>query len=235
MDELINYNGYEEFKQAVNRVLNRTVEDFVLTGYLLKQARDTDILKDSGYNDVNEFAWGEYKLDASQVSRYIRVNDKFSEGGYSPKLQEQYQGFGYAKLALMLTLPEEVVEELTPAYSKTEIQAVKEEIEEEEKITDIEVILEGQKEEQKDLGNLEKALHQIFHDEPELYKTMHETVRTPAGQNICRKCLHRMEIRSTAPVSRELDESCSICTNPKTLHCTWSGREIKNSIPGTMH
>lgn len=101
MDELINYNGYEEFKQAVNRVLNRTVEDFVLTGYLLKQARDTDILKDSGYNDVNEFAWGEYKLDASQVSRYIRVNDKFSEGGYSPKLQEQYQGFGYAKLALM--------------------------------------------------------------------------------------------------------------------------------------
>lgn len=177
MDELINYNGYEEFKQAVNRVLNRTVEDFVLTGYLLKQARDTDILQGSGYNNVNEFAWGEYKLDASQVSRYIRVNDKFSEGSYSPKLQDQYQGFGYAKLALMLTLPEEVVEELTPAYSKTEIQAVKEEIEEEEKITDIEVILEGQK----DLGNLEKALHQIFHDEPELYKTMHETVRTTCG------------------------------------------------------
>lgn len=51
MDELINYNGYEEFKQAVNRVLNRTVEDFVLTGYLLKQARDTDILQGSGYAD----------------------------------------------------------------------------------------------------------------------------------------------------------------------------------------
>lgn len=97
MDELINYNGYEEFKQAVNRVLNRTVEDFVLTGYLLKQARDTDILRGSGYNNVNEFAWGEYKLDASQVSRYIKINDKFSEGGYSPKLQEQYQGFGYGK------------------------------------------------------------------------------------------------------------------------------------------
>ena len=37
MDELINYNGYEEFKQAVNRVLNRTVEDFVLTGYQMKK------------------------------------------------------------------------------------------------------------------------------------------------------------------------------------------------------
>lgn len=54
MDELINYNGYEEFKQAVNRVLNRTVEDFVLTGYLLKQARDTDILQGSGYADEKD-------------------------------------------------------------------------------------------------------------------------------------------------------------------------------------
>lgn len=181
MDELINYNGYEEFKQAVNRVLNRTVEDFVLTGYLLKQARDTDILKGSEYANEKEFAWGEYRLDTSQVSRYIHVNDKFSEGGYSPKLQEQFRGYGYTKLTIMLNLPDAVIEELTPAYSKAEIQSVKEEIEEEEQITDIEVILEGEKEEQKDLGNLEKALHQIFHDEPELYKTMHETVRTTCG------------------------------------------------------
>lgn len=104
MDELINYNGYEEFKQAVNRVLNRTVEDFVLTGYLLKQARDTDILQGSGYADEKEFAWNEYKLDASQVSRYIKINDKFSEGGYSPKLQDQYQGFGYAKLLILKSM-----------------------------------------------------------------------------------------------------------------------------------
>ena len=117
----------------MNTVLNRTVEDFVMTGYLLKQGRDSDILKDSGYSNVNEFAWAEYKLEATQVSRYIRINDRFSEGGYSPRLQEHYKGFGYAKLALMLTLPESVAEELTPTYSKSEIQAVKEEIESEEK------------------------------------------------------------------------------------------------------
>lgn len=64
----------------MNTVLNRTVEDFVMTGYLLKQGRDTDILKDSGYSNVNEFAWAEYKLEATQVSRYIRINDRFSEG-----------------------------------------------------------------------------------------------------------------------------------------------------------
>ena len=179
--ELAQYQNYEEYKKAMNTVLNRTVEDFVMTGYLLKQGRDTDILKDSGYSNVNEFAWAEYKLEATQVSRYIRINDRFSEGGYSPRLQDHYKGFGYAKLALMLTLPESVAEELTPAYSKSEIQGVKEEIESEEKITDIEVILEGEKEEQKELDNLEKAIHQICMDEPELYLKLHEAVRTSIG------------------------------------------------------
>lgn len=179
--ELAQYQNYEEYKKAMNTVLNRTVEDFVMNGYLLKQGRDTDILKDSGYSNVNEFAWAEYKLEATQVSRYIRINDRFSEGGYSPRLQDHYKGFGYAKLALMLTLPESVAEELTPAYSKSEIQAVKEEIESEEKITDIEVILEGEKEEQKELDNLEKAIHQICMDEPELYLKLHEAVRTSIG------------------------------------------------------
>lgn len=179
--ELAQYQDYEEYKKAMNTVLNRTVEDFVMTGYLLKQGRDTDILKDSGYSNVNEFAWAEYKLEATQVSRYIRINDRFSEGGYSPRLQEHYKGFGYAKLALMLTLPESVAEELTPAYSKSEIQAVKEEIESEEKITDIEVILEGEKEEQKELDNLEKAIHQICMEDPELYVKLHGTVRTSVG------------------------------------------------------
>ena len=179
--ELAQYQNYEEYKKAMNTVLNRTVEDFVMTGYLLKQGRDSDILKDSGYSNVNEFAWAEYKLEATQVSRYIRINDRFSEGGYSPRLQEHYREFGYAKLALMLTLPESVAEELTPAYSKSEIQAVKEEIESEEKITDIEVILEGEKEEQRDLNNLEKAINQICMEDPELYVKLHGTVRTSVG------------------------------------------------------
>lgn len=40
--ELAQYQDYEEYKKAMNTVLNRTVEDFVMTGYLLKQGRDTD-------------------------------------------------------------------------------------------------------------------------------------------------------------------------------------------------
>lgn len=179
MEELVSYQNYEQYKTAVDTVLNRTVEDFVITGYLLKKGRDTDILKDSGYANVNDFAAAEYHLDATQVSRYIRINDKFSEGGYSDKLVEQYKGFGYTKLALMLTLPDSIIEELSPTYSKSEIQAVKEEIEKEQEVTDIEVILEGEKEEQKELNNLQKALNQLLEDEPDLFVKLYEAVKQP--------------------------------------------------------
>lgn len=157
MEEIITYSNYEEYKNTVNRVLNKTVEDFVTIGYLLKKGRDTDILKESGYANVNEFAEAEYHLDASQVSRFIRINDKFAVNGYSDRLKEEYRGYGYAKLAIMLTLPDELTEELSPALSKTEIQAVKAEVEEEGKTTDIEVFLEGTKKEQEELDDWEKG------------------------------------------------------------------------------
>nr|QRW39706.1 hypothetical protein [bacterium] len=169
MEEIITYNNYEEYKNTVNRVLNKTVEDFVTIGYLLKKGRDTDILKESGYANVNEFAEAEYHLDASQVSRFIRINDKFAVNGYSDRLKEEYRGYGYAKLAIMLTLPDELTEELSPALSKTEIQAVKAEVEEEGKTTDIEVFLEGTKKEQEELDDVGKGLNQLFKDEPELF------------------------------------------------------------------
>lgn len=174
MEEMITYQNYEEYKNTVDRVLNKTVEDFVTIGFLLKKGRDTDILKDSGYANVNEFAEAEYHLDASQVSRFIRINDKFAVDGYSDRLKEEYRGYGYAKLAIMLTLPDELTEELSPTLSKTEIQAVKEEVEEEGKTTDIEVILEGEKEEQRELDNLGKGLHQLFEDEPELFVELYD-------------------------------------------------------------
>lgn len=180
MEEMITYQNYEEYKNTVDRVLNKTVEDFVTIGFLLKKGRDTDILKDSGYANVNEFAEAEYHLDASQVSRFIRINDKFAVDGYSDRLKEEYRGYGYAKLAIMLTLPDELTEELSPALSKTEIQAVKEEVEEEGKTTDIEVILEGEKEEQKELDNLRKGLHQLFEDIPELFEKLYEQAKKQA-------------------------------------------------------
>ena len=133
---------YQEYKQELDTVLTRTAEDFVQIGYLLKVARDTNVLAESGYATVTDFAKAEYGIDKTQVSRFISINDRFSEDGYSDHLLPSYKGFGYAKLTLMLQIPDEINEVLPPTLSKAEIQDIKDEVDAESKVTDIEVEIE---------------------------------------------------------------------------------------------
>lgn len=174
----IKFTDYATYKQTLDQELQQAAEGFVMIGYLLKQARDTDILQGSGYSNVNEFAQAEYGIDKSVVSRYIRINDKFSEDGNSPYLQEQYRRYGYAKLSLMLQLPEEINDQLTPEYTKAEIQSIKEAVDEEQEKTDIEVMLEDKPEwSDQEESLLMKVAKQIIHDDTDLYEALVEEVQ----------------------------------------------------------
>lgn len=178
MEQVIEYRSYQEYKQELDTELKKTAEGFVRIGYLLKVARDTSILAESGYDNVVDFARAEYGIDKTQVSRFIHINDKFSQGGYAPELKEEYQGFGYAKLSIMLSLPDSVNEELTPDYSKSEIQQIKDVVDEEKKTTDIEVMLERKDEVQQALdNNLEKVVFQLGKDNPKIYKELWKAVK----------------------------------------------------------
>ena len=173
MEKQIQITNYTQYKTELDKQLRETAEGFVRIGYLLKLARDTDILNGSGYANVNEFAKAEYNLDKSMVSRFININDRFAEDGNSQYLKMQYRGFGYAKLAIMLQLPDEINEELTPNFSKTEIQAIKDEVDAEGKISDIENLIDGEAHTEL-TNNLHKALYQLLEDMPELYLKLHE-------------------------------------------------------------
>lgn len=145
MDEIMRYgdiNTVEELTDKISSELTKAAISFVRIGYLLKKARDENILKDSGYPDIYVYANTKFGLDKSQVSRFIRINDRFSIGGYSEQLELKYEDFGYSKLSIMLTLPDEINEELSPEYSKSEINAIKTEYEAEQKISDMEVLME---------------------------------------------------------------------------------------------
>lgn len=181
MEELQGTGTYKEFKTTLDTELSKAAEGFVKIGYLLRIAKDTDILHESGYVTVADFAKAEYGLTKDIVSRYIAINERFSEGGYSEKLKEDYRGYGVAKLAEMLTLPDSVVESMSPLMTKTEIQEIKKEIKKEEQITDIEVMLEEKKEFQKNLSSdLRIALNQYYYEQKEQYCTIWYTF---ANQN----------------------------------------------------
>nr|DAZ40695.1 MAG TPA: hypothetical protein [Caudoviricetes sp.] len=151
---------YRELKVAMDSEMGKTAESFVRIGYLFKMARDTDVLQESGYSSYLEFAEKEYSMDKSQVSRFINIHTKFSDPEDPTRLSEKYQGFGSAKLAIMLTLPDTIIEELTPTFAKSDIQAVKEELDAESKISDLEVLME-QTETIKEPDGQQDILHQV--------------------------------------------------------------------------
>ena len=182
MEELQRIATYSDFKQELDKTFTGLSEGFVRAGYLLKQARDTDILRESGYKSVTEFAAAEYGLTETYVSRFIAINDRYSEGGYSDRLQERYRGYGMSKLAEMLTLPEPLADAIPPAVSREEIREVKREVAEENKLTDLEVMLEGQQD--TELSLPARAMKQYFHDNPEKYPEMMQALKKDelAGQ-----------------------------------------------------
>lgn len=177
MQELSKFTQYEDFKQAFDQEYRKQVDGYIRMGYLLKVARDTDILHSSGYKTIAEFAWNEYRLRDDAVSRMIAVNDRFSDGGYSEQLADTYKGYGASLLAEMVTLSDAVIDALPDGTTRETIREVKKEVREEGKITELEVLLEGQDERQVDMeSNLAKVLHQYYRDNSREYPELHKAV-----------------------------------------------------------
>lgn len=185
MNEVLYTKTFNEWQQELDTELVKSAESFVKIGYLLKVARDTDILANTGYANVVEFAKARYGLDKTQVSRFIHINDRFSEGGNSAELQDRYKGMGYAKLTIMLQLPDEINEEISADFSKSEIEDIKKEIDEENKISDIEVWMEGTQEDAEKYNELGQVMYQLLHDMPELFtKIAQSSIETEELMNI---------------------------------------------------
>lgn len=136
------FESYQEFKSTMDATVNSTVQNIVKIGYLLKVARDTGILQESGYTTMKDFAQAEYNIDASTASRFIGINDRYSLGGNSMQLDEKYTGYETSKLAEMLTLPDSIIEEIPPEMKRDEIREIKSQLKEETKTSDMEMYIE---------------------------------------------------------------------------------------------
>lgn len=180
MTALTEIKGFQAFQNAMDHEIREASEGFVRIGYLLKVARDTEILNESGFKSVTEFASSRYGLTADIVSRYIAINDRFSEGGYSDRLAERYQAFGVTKLAEMLTLPDEVIAAVPTTATRQEIREIKAEIAEEMQKTDLEVMMEEPKIKLETLA--QEVMYQYFDKAPERYPQAFTAVYQPDAE-----------------------------------------------------
>ena len=176
MGTLTGYSDYRQFKLALDAEMKRTAEGFVKIGYMLAYAAETGIVRDGGYGNVNDFAKAEYGIDATQVSRFVNIYRRFGISG-EPRLKECYMSHGVAKLGIMLTLPDAVNEEITEAYSRAEVAELKKIVDEEKKISDIEVMCEEKDRLQQMLPEgFKQLVMQFVKDYPEEYVKMYDAI-----------------------------------------------------------
>ena len=236
MTALTEIKGFQAFKDAMDREIKEASEGFVRIGYLLKIARDTDILHESGFKSVAEFASSRYGLTADIVSRYIAINDRFSEGGYSDRLAERYQAIGVTQLAEMLTLPDEVIAAVPTTATRQEIREIKAEIAEEMKRTDLEVILEEPKVELATLA--QETMYQYFDKMPERYSQVFTAVYQPDAEEALLEALAptgsgmaMVRVEGKGKMMFSIDEREITITNVRTqLRAQYTPEELVREV-----
>lgn len=122
--EQITLDQWVQWKEDIRRKLAETAQNFVHIGFRLKQIRDSGMF--GGAADIFEFAEREYGLGKSTVSRFIAINERYSEGGNSLELKKEFRAFSSSKLSEMLTLPDNEIQLVTEKTTIREIRELKE-------------------------------------------------------------------------------------------------------------
>lgn len=99
--------------------------DFIAAGFYMKRVRDEEYFKTLGYETIWDFAEDRYGIQKSTASRWMAMNDKYSKGGNSPILQEDYKVFNKSQLQEMLYLTDTQLQDVTPDMTVKEIREVR--------------------------------------------------------------------------------------------------------------
>jgi hypothetical protein len=111
------YEGHislEDAKTFIKSNITTAARSFIAIGFYLKCVRDRGLFTEDNYQDVWDFAKSEYGISKSTASRYMSMNDRFSENGNSPNIKTEYKAFGKSQLQEMLYLEDEQLEQVKP-------------------------------------------------------------------------------------------------------------------------
>ena len=128
MDEISRWYedlSYEEAKNILREKMDVMKKNFIAAGYYMKYIRDNELFREDGYESIWEFAEDNYGIQKSTASRWMAMNDKFSQGGNSPILAAEFRGFEKSQLQEMLYLDDKQIETVTPDMTVKEIREVR--------------------------------------------------------------------------------------------------------------
>lgn len=116
---------YREAKEIIRNKLQGMTQNFIGIGFYLRQIKESEGFRKDGYESIYEMAEDQYGIKRSTAIRWMQMNEKFSQGGYSPFLDSGYKDFGKSQLQEMLYLDSEQLEEVTPEMTVREIREIR--------------------------------------------------------------------------------------------------------------
>ncbi len=143
-------NDWMNIKQELEKELRGAAAGFVRIGYLLRKIEETKGYENDGSKSLAEWAKDNYGLSATAVSRFMKINERYSIDGYSDQLRLEYANYGSAKLSEMLALPDKDLEMVSPDMKRDDIREIRKfskEMEKQEKAEPIDEPIEELKEE----------------------------------------------------------------------------------------
>lgn len=116
---------YGEAKDIIRKDLESMSKKFITIGYYLKYIRDGKLYIQDGFESIWDFAQDTYGISKSTCSRWMHMNDKFSENGNSPELRQEFASFGKSQLQEMLYLDDKQIEQAKPEMTAKEIREIR--------------------------------------------------------------------------------------------------------------
>ena len=120
----------KQAKELADRAIQDVKNGIVVAGYALRAIRNEKLWKEHGYASFDVFMEICYQKDKSWASNCIRVYEQFGELAgpeQTPKLKERYQEYSAGGLIEMLSMPEELREQVTADMPVREIRELKRE------------------------------------------------------------------------------------------------------------
>ena len=115
----------EEADAGIRNGLKDAAQSVITVGYYLKAVRDNELFRSAGYETIWDYAWGEYGFSKGTASRYMKRNDRFSIGGNSPIIADEFRAFNRSQLQEMLSLDAEQMSTVTPDMTVREIRELR--------------------------------------------------------------------------------------------------------------
>ena len=130
MDEVKSGLTFEQAKGMADRAIRDVKNGIVSAGYALKAIRSERLWEEQGFTSFDDFMERCYQKDKSWASNCIRVYEQFGELAgpeQEPRLQAKYQEYSAGGLIEMLSMPEDLREQVTADMPVREIRELKRE------------------------------------------------------------------------------------------------------------